>query len=398
MGFHPLHFNGVEVFDLAPATTCASPLMQHPWQVNNGIAREDIAVAIADAEARISQYLRFKLLPTFEIDERKAWPRPHGADMFATGVMNIRGQPSAIKTDWGYLLSGGIQGQSLVSASAPITYTDTDSDGYAETATVTVVTSVTDPDELTVFYPGESGDLAWEIRPIAASITSGVATIRFRREQAVNPGLLEGFGGRSAVGTDDTLFLTAVDVYRMYLDPQQQVQFLWENGGGATACGCSNGGCQICYLGTQFGCASVREYRSGMISAVPAEWDAATSQFVSASSAVGRAPDKVRLWYRAGWLDRTQRRPYVTMDPTWARAVSYMATSLLSRPMCSCQNVTAQVEYWQTDMALIKVSGGASENFQMDRAMLGNPLGTTRGAVAAWRLIRDKAVGEAVLY
>lgn len=394
MGMHPLHFNGVQVQDLAPATTCGSPIMQYAWQTANGVAREDIANAIADAEARIAQYTRFKLLPTFEADERHQWPG--GMPPIQSAWNRSWSNAPSIKLDYGNLIAGGVEGRTLSNANAPITYTDADADGYAETATVTVITSISDINEIALFYPNEDGDPAWEIRPINVSILNGVATIRFRREQCVNPGLLEGFGGRSVDGLDSAMFLTAADVYRVWHDPRQQIQFLWANpswGG----CGCATATCATCFLGAQFGCTVVDDYRTGMISASSSAWNSTTETYEPAALAYNRAPDRVRVWYRAGHRNQASKRPFVDMDSRWARAVAYLATSLLTRPMCQCENVTSAVSHWQDDLAKSVASQGAAENYNLDRDLLGNPFGTTRGGIYAWQVFRRESIGEAVL-
>lgn len=398
MGMHPLHFNGVQVDTIAPATTCGSPIMQYAWQATDAISREDIAIAIADAEARIAQYTRFKLLPTFEADERHPWPRGATPEAFGGWSYGARGQGAAVKTNYGHLVSGGIEGVLALALNAPVVYTDTDGDGFSETATIAVSlpTSVTDPNEIAVFYPGESADREWEIRPLVVSVSGGVATIRARREQFVNPGFLESYGVRSVDGLDPASFLATVDVYRMYHDPSQQVQFLWE-GPSAGMCGCSQGGCQTCFLSAQFGCTLVRDYRTGLISASPAVWNSATYGYEGAGLAIGRAPDRVRLWYRAGYRDATTRRPMVEMDPRWQRAVAYYAASMLARPMCQCENVSALVSHLQVDLSKSVASQGAGENYRTSNEMLDNPFGTTRGAVEAWKVFRREAIGEAVL-
>lgn len=395
LGVHPLHFNGVYVQDLAPASTCGQPLAQFAWQTANAVSREDIANAIADAEDRIAQYTRFKLAPTFVVDERRAWPRSVVPELYGSTLWNARQQNAAMKTEWAHVIAGGIQGQSLVSAGAGVVYTDTDTDSYAETATIAVNTTVVEPSELHVYYPGESGASEWEIRPIKVTIANGVATIRARREQFVNPGLIEGFSGRAIDGLDNASFLATVDVYRVFHDPSQQIQFLWENQ--PSMCGCNVLSCTTCYLSAQFGCMNVRDYRTGMVSASSATWNTTTQAFESSVLSMNRAPDKVRMWYRAGYRDQLQPRPMLDMKPAWARAVTYFATALLNRPMCSCPNLEAQMQYWQDDMSKIQLGQTSSENFQVDRAMLGNPFGMTRGAIHAWRTFQREAVGEAAL-
>lgn len=405
LGVHPLHFNGVEVQDLAPVTTCGQPLSQFAWQTANSISREDVATAVADAEDRIAQYTRFLLAPKFIVDERREWPHAHAPErtnmfVWPGGSQSMtatpwwrRGPGVSIKTDWGHIISGGIEGKTLLQASAPVVYTDTDSDTYKETATIAVTTDIVDPNEIRAYYPGESAAAEWEIRPIKVAFGAGVATITIRREQLVNAGLFEGFDGHSIDGLDDAKFLATVDVYRVFHDVSQQVQLLWESE--PLLCACFQPTCQSCFINTQAGCMTVRDYRTGLVSPQAADWNGAT--FDTAVFSVNRMPDKVRMWYRAGYRDQSARRPFLDMKPAWARAVVYFATALLNRPMCACQSLSAQMEYWQDDLAKIQINQSTTENYNIDRKSLDNPFGTTRGALYAWRVFRREQIGEAVL-
>jgi len=326
MGINPLHFNGV-VSDVSPVTVCGQPMMQFDWQAVDAVSRESLAWAIADAESRIAQYLGFKLLPTFELDERHAIGRPGAPEAFRARLIGPSGLAAAVRLDWGHVVAGGIERRDAIQTNASVVYTDDDSDGYLETATVTVSTTATDPNEIALVMPGESGDAAWEIRPIRVAISAGVCVITARREQLVIPSVSSGFatGARAVEGGDGAMFLPSIDVYRVWHDPSQQVQFLWEQpalGG----CGCGSSGCQTCYLNAQFGCSTVRDYRLGLIAGSPAAWNSDTSAYEFTNYSVPRAPDRARFWYRAGYRDQRARRPMVEMDPRWERAVAMLAT------------------------------------------------------------------------
>lgn len=398
MGMHPLHFNGIYVDGLASVVTCGQPLMQYSWQADNAVAREDIAQAIAEAEARIAQYTRFSLAPQFAVDERHSWPRAYMPEMYSSWLFNAAGRRAAFKLDWGHVIAGGVEARTPVAVGATVTYQDLDGDSFPETAVISVPTTVTDANEIALVYPGDAGDPAWEIRPIRVDLTStpGIATIFAKREQFVNPGLLESYSATRGIdGTVSQNFLTTVDVYRVWHDPSQQIQFLWDNSPGM--CGCAADTCRTCTLQAQFGCSVVTDYRTGLMTASGAAWNAATNQYETASLAIGRAPDRCRVWYRHGFRDQRLRRPFVEMRGAWARAVAYLAVANLARPLCDCQNVTAQVSYWQDDMARTVVTQAQSENFQLDRKVLNNPFGTSRGALYAWRVFQHETIGEAAL-
>jgi hypothetical protein len=388
MGAHPLHFNGVSVDGLAPVTTCDQPLMQYDWQTADGVSRESIAVAIADVEARISQWLGFKPLPTFEVDERHAFTRPKDPTLYRRTLVQADTLSVATQLDYGHLIAGGIERRDAIAQDSNVVFTDEDGDGYDETATVVVSVSTTDVNEIALVLPGEGGRAEYEVRPITVTITNGVATITCRREQLVLPALQERLDSIRAVdGLDDANFLNHVDVYRVWHDSSQQVQFLWENT--SSTCGCAQDSCATCFIGTQFGCSVVRDYRLGSITGSPATWDPTTSTYGYTPYFVGRAPDKARWWYRAGYRDQKRPRPLWDMDPRWERAIAVFAASMLERPFCGCKSVENITNYWREDIALLQ----QDHSFRTGQKLIDNPFGSTRGAIEAWRITRNEAIG-----
>lgn len=395
VGLHPLHFNQVELPDLAPATTCGQPMVQWAWQAAAAVGREELAEAIARAEDTIARELGYQLLPTWQADEQVRFTEPAIRELYKGAAIGVRGKADALKTLWGYVQSGGIEAKTLIDDAVVIVYSDADTDGYKETATISVPTTVTLLEEIAIYYPGKGGDSAWEVRPITVSITGGVATIVCRREQLVIPSVMESFQPRSVSGLDDTAFLTTVDVYRHWNDPSQQVSFLWEPI--ANSCGCYTDTCETCVLGTQTGCMYVKSTRQGLIGTSAAEWDATLGYFTNTSYWNYRAPDRARLWYRAGWKDNRNTLPNIQMDRDWALIVARLAVTYLDRVICSCQNVTSLFQRWTEDMAHNVATPASSSSFRIPQSILNNPIGTTRAALDAWRKIQRERLGEGVV-
>ena len=404
VGIHPLHFCQVVVDEvapnqdreLAPAQTCGFPMLQYAWQASDRVGREEVARAIADAEAQITQWLRYSPLPTWVADEHVEMPQPANPMLFNAGGRDIRGFWNNVQLSQGYAISGGREAWSLIQAARPVVYTDTDGDGYDETATITVTTTVTERDEISIHYPGKAstGDYTWEVRPTTVSVAGGVATIVCRREQLVNAALQTALVVDDVDGMDDTLFLSTVDVYRHYNDPSVQVQFLWQQ----AWCDCLAGqGCSRCQVASQNGCLSVRDTRRGLAMGQPGTWNAVTEEYDSSYWSDYRMPDRARVWYRAGWKDNTRVLPNIQMDPRWERAVAYLALSMLDRPLCSCESLKAYTAYWSDDLAATSSSpSGGTQTFRMSDRLLENPLGTTRAAIFVWRMIQENMIGEAV--
>lgn len=381
-GIHPCHFNQVTIADLAPATVCDMPVVKYSWQNADAVGREEIAQAIADAEAILELHAGFSPAPRWVADERVPGIRPLWPELFNGNARNVRGMATSLRTKLGYVISGGIEGKTLIQSADAIVYTDPNGDGYFETATIITPTTVLEPEEIAIYYPGKSGQDAYEIRPIQVTIAGSNATIVCRREQLVLESLQESFDARAVDGLDNANFLTTVDVYRHYNNPEQQVQFMWEG------CACNGEGCAACSHATQYGCLLARDYKLGIVVPHPATWDPTSNAFDTSCYSVSRAPEQARLWYYAGYRDMRSSTPNISMSSEWERAVTYLALSLLDRPLCACKPLEAFVSYWKEDLSYNQASTAVSTSFTLSRRRLDNPIGTTRGALNAWRLIQ----------
>ncbi|NIM48327.1 MAG: hypothetical protein GTO22_03560, partial [Gemmatimonadales bacterium] len=75
LGISPIHFNGMYI-DLGPSGDCGDTWYQNAWQQTDFVSREDVAVAIREAEMKIASELGYFMLPDWVIDERKKTVRP----------------------------------------------------------------------------------------------------------------------------------------------------------------------------------------------------------------------------------------------------------------------------------------------------------------------------------
>lgn len=378
-GIHPLHFNQVTLPGFIESQVCDSPLIQHPWQDADRASRDEIAEAIQDAERGIAEAIGFKLLPSWEIYDLKLYKRPAIPELIALSPHDIRGLYRGVRTKWKHVQYGGVKALTLIQANAPIVFTDHDLDTYFETATITVPTTVTNSEEIKIFYPGKAGESGYEIRPIIVTISGGIATITCKREQLVLEDLLESFTAEAIDGFVDANFLTTVDVYRVYNDPSTQAQIIWNSLGGC-------GVCAACTKTYQDACINVDDGEIGLVRVEPATWNATTLQFDPANLNACRAPDSVRMWYKAGWKYNNSD---IIMDPLWERAICRFAAAQLHRPLCGCESVTNYTEYWQEDMASRVASPSGMLSFRYRDTLFENPFGTKRGHIYAWRIAQQ---------
>lgn len=386
-GFHPLHFNQIT------RGSCGDPILQHGWQMDGSeeligrIGREDVAIAIQQAESMIESWLGHPLVPRWIEDEEGAFVSSYGYPALTLG--------------WHKYISGGIEQKVEIETGVEVEYSDTDGDGYPETATVVVSgTTILNPEEFAVFYPEMDGSEEWEIRHLrkvsVVELGGGLAdvTITLRREQLVLPDLITSLAADEVDGDDDDNFLTEVDVYRRYNDPQRQVQFLWPN----PQCGlCAGAGCTGCTYTTQWGCMRAINARDSLVALTPGTWNTEDLVFDSAGwSGYGR-PMRARLWYLAGHQDFRKARPLVDMADHYAMAVTMLALSLLPGPLCLC--TSRSFAKWSEDFARQESDvEGRTLSFKTSKRVIDSPLGTTAGAKAAYELLKNEKVGEAANY
>lgn len=375
MGLNPLHFNQVYVPGYE-TQVCGEPIYQYSWQNADRVGREEMAQAIGEAERAIEDQLYYKLLPTYEADERAT------IDPRAVRV------PTA-KLSQGYFISGGIRAVVAVEVGRPIAYSVADSLGYKHTGTISQAVTFTDKEEIAIYYPGHNGNDAWRIEPASVVISGGVATIVVPRERLVIESALDGYGDATAVdGTDDTQFLTTVDISRDYLDAAVQADLLHLNPYDLAYCP------DEAYVG-QTATLLPRDYMSSIVRVITRDWGYPTHDYTPQAFIGGHWPEIVRVWYRAGWQDKTQAYPTRVLDEQWARAVSYLAVTMLDRPLCGCNSLEKITQYYGVDLLL--ETDQERYNIKTNNMVVNNPIGTTRAAINAWRLVQQRAIGQGVI-
>lgn len=403
LGINPLSLQQVDVASsYSSESLCGQPTLQYAWQDNQRTGREDIARAISTAEAMIKSELGYAVLPEWVSQEVTLHDQDWRPEIYPWNAQAVRGMPRTQTLGEGYFIGGGQRAVAVISASAAITYSDEDGDGYDETATVgPVATTVTDANQIAVYYraadtpDGEAADDRWEIRPIRVSISGGAVTVTFRRELAVIASLMLPLEPQAVDGTVNANFLTHVSVYQRYTDPTTSVRFEWEPGGSWSSC--SSATCVSCSYTVQTGCLLSHDDRNSIVRVAAATYDAATATWSSAGWTACRAPDRITAWYRAGYRDQSRARPYYEMDRRLEEAVAYLSVSLLERPVCGCTNVAGIFEAYRSDLALSLSNESGGSSWQISSSDLDNPFGTRRGAVAAWKMIDRLSLGRAAV-
>ena len=401
VSYSPILFNQVVVMhnELQRDVSCSDPVLQYSWQPRGGgrPGREEIAQAIQQAEDMIYRVLKFSPSPRWFVDEVNL-QTAHRVGYWPNGTIGLRANNF-------YLIEPGVERYTYLE-SAAVLYADEDGDEYKETAGLVLNSThgITDLSEVSVFPPGIN-DPALEIRPLRVEINriDNKLLVFMPRHLLVRLELQERLDAAGVDGMDDTNFYPELDVYRHWNDPSESVEIEWPCGG----CGV----CTACRTSTVTGCMRINNAKNGLIQIQPALYRPDDSgeyfDYIGGSSPVGswdflgctwvQAPARVKLKYRAGYVDHRLRRKLVEMAPELERAVSFLALSYLDRDWLTCEQIRNLQAHWRFDLARQESNPSMSVSHRLDPDLLKCPFGTTRAALYAWRVIQPLMVGEAVL-
>ncbi|MHC4749526.1 MAG: hypothetical protein ACYTFW_06580 [Planctomycetota bacterium] len=416
LGLNPVTFNRATASSLTPVVfpvnnCCGGIWPKYTWQNTDQVSWQELVYAIQGAEADIARELNYWPYPTWISNEMHQYPRPYYRGAYGNGL-NVRGQMKSLRTKWGRFIQAGRRAVSLVETvtviGGGIVYSDEDSDGFAETATITATVTTTNACEIKVYFTNHNGEQDWEIRePRSKSISGGTFTAVFDSWLFIDPDLLEAYptsDGFSAIDISTTTnYVTTVDVYREYTDfTEVSAQFFWERDPVANTlvfCStCGGTGCETCTLVTQDGCIHVRDVKRGIVIPAPASYDATDGRWEGANWTDCREPDQVKIWYYAGELDERFLGDIscLPLSDYWAQAIAWLATARIAKPFCACGGSDSKREWLQQDFG--KASDAIS--FAISEKQLDNPWGTRRGAVMAWdrvtQMNQKRFVGAAI--
>lgn len=362
MGLNPVHFQGAYADTVFTRQgECSEIWPQYSWQGAYVAGRDDVAQVISDAEDDIARILGYYPAPKWTVEDEQRW---YGGYRWN----------ATLKTRWGKVISPGQRALSAIELDAAVVYTDENSDGFFETATIIVSTALLDPKEIKVFTAGKEGSLEWEIRtPRSITISGGTATIVFDSWLLIKPELWEeaptgyGYQGINITTTDN--FVTTVDVYREYTDTDAvSAQFFWFQYDQDTQ--------EVCGRETENSCFDIIDPHLGLIRPVykASTWECRTP-------AVG-----AKLWYLSGEQDQRYLQSQ-TLDPLsdyWAQTIAWLATARLELPPCVCGPAEQVFKKYQEDRARVDRKQGL---MMISLDVVNNPFGTRFGEIRAWERV-----------
>lgn len=294
------------------------------------VSRSEIAQALATAEDRLQQYLGYPVAPRF-VEETHP---------FSFGPIKLRNAKVRRLGNEELTFIGN----------ANVSYVDRDGDGLAETFTVSQATTVTDANDLAVYFVAADG--VGRVQPVNVSINSGIATITGAAWLLARPVLYDRPVPEYLDPTNPANYVTTLDVYQRTAG-ESVVSYTYHPG-------------ITTPTDPNYGTWTILDADNGLVYLAP---DACQPFAIFGCN---DHPTHVTIRYEAG------------DDPTrWYQAVVRFALAELARPICGCDRENQAIRAWQQDLA----QTNSDVTFQVSQDDLSNPFGTRAGAIYAWKAI-----------
>lgn len=299
--------------------------------------RDTLLRYLAEAQADIEGILGYPLCPTYFTAEEHPYRFP-------------------VHTKHVKVIAAGVRAESNVLASAAVDYS-------VEPARIgPVATSVTDEDEIKVFYPGSER----EIEAQRVVISGGTVTVWIPRCRLVAPDAFDTPQG--GLDYDDlSNFLNVVDVRRVYTNNATNAQLVYPHRDSVTPCAAC--GCATCGEATTDACLYVLNSNTGALNALQATYSSGSWSATECRACHTSRPGKVRVNYLAG---------LTTRDLKLESAVIRLAHTKMPYSPCGCDPLKSS---WERDNRIPEVLTREREN---------SPLGLQDGAWYAFQAALSK--------
>lgn len=406
ISYHPFHFYGLSNSNIAPVSSCNDLVVKYGWQASNAAGRSEITEAIQAAEDKLTQYLRYAPALHF-VDELLQFPQYHTTGVRYLNNAAVDGRWMTVLLKEGKIDSIGKETLTLIET-ITVTYSDSDGDGLNDTFTATTTATTTESriENIDVYFSSanrldnEGANDNWLIAPVQKTINAnGTVTIRGRSWLLVRPILYEGLSATPTNPIDPSVagnFVTTVDVYRHYVDPNgvaitdSQAVLYWETQPNFGAC-C--GGTSVTYTPggstdpasyyAAIARAGIRNAEIGEVNPAAASYDSTTGLWSAVTWGVCTPPDRVRVRYRAGEPLAANGEMQKKLQTVVARLA---CAELVTRPT-ACDIANRELYRWQFDLS--RAAGNNDEQYRISNEDLNNPFGTRAGQVQAWKYLKE---------
>lgn len=405
VGYNPLHFWGLSDPTYAPLTSaCNAVVREYGWQGDDAAGRDDIRRAIMTAEERLRELLGYATAQRY-VEKTFEWPQLWNSAYKRYGYAAADNTWATIELpNDAKVRSVGVEKMTSIAINHALGVAqDLDSDGLAETYQITVATTVTDASQIGVYfsaserYTNESASDRWRIKPSAIVISGGNAVIQIPIWQTVKPALYQGF---APAGLDTSVaanYATTVDVFQRTTEVDGdtldtvQAYLTWTTQPWPTCAGPSitNASDPAAYAVALARVALV-DPENGILGIGESVKNVATGIWSSVFNSNFRPPDLVTIRYCAG-----DSADLGQMKLKWRTVVTRLACAEMMRRVSTCDLANREIYQWQLDMS--RAGGREIEQFTISQDDLNNPLGTLKGQVYAWKMIKHERQLQGVL-
>lgn len=383
---HPYHFWQQASGAVPVTSTCNSITREYAWQNADAVGRSEIRAAIASAEKRLREYLRYRVGSDYVV-ETLAHP--------VYPAIASDGRWLTVRAPEGYVHALGVETWTHL-GDAAVTYSDQNGDGIVDWFEATAPTEVDDEHEVEAFFTladrmNNGLEERYRLAPLIVASGGGSTTVSGPSWLAVRPIQYEGVG-RSEIDPAATtalegMFAQDVAIYRHHVDAtgttydDAQATLIWEsNPAPGWAC-CNDAGSDPAGQAYAVARAQVRDSRLGLIAIGAGSYDATTGVWTAGSWGTCYPPDRIILRYKAGIEWETVH------GGAWEEIVARLAAAELNRPVCACDTANHELFRWQFDLA--RAAGANDEQYRIGESALNCPFGTRAGAVYAWNQVKN---------
>jgi hypothetical protein len=390
MGMHPWHSYQLANALIPVNSRCSGIVFEYAWQSADKAGRDEIRRSIIRAEELYYQYAHY--YPRVrQTTATVKWPTLGDQRLTRFSSSDFKGNFIGIQLPDGYIDALGVESK-LNPLTCAVVYTDADSDGVIDTATVTYAIGNIKAENLSiefkpadVLYPDSENKIPF--RKIVS--TSSTTTITLDAQVLIRPIIYTSVKALTLDPNDvppsaTSAYATQVIVSNVICDPNgttvdtAQAMFIWETAAypyWATPFPNDNTTKDPSALAYAIGRAGIRDARQGIVYVGEGVYDSTTGTWSGRTDFSNcRPPDRVQFRYRAGAND-------TGLDVVIAR----LAAAELARPVCACDSANKELGEWQID---ISRTGAINEVYAQPNDWT-NPLGSRRGHIYAWRTIQQ---------
>lgn len=352
---------------------CDYVFFEYPFQQSNHLSREDVRLAIENAERLFADIAGYWPAPKYIAGETGEYPRYF--DRRSTNHYRTpQGNWKSVQLNYGFVQSMGLEILTEQPQVIVIALSDTDGDGVDDKFSFTAtVPSGTLASQVAIFNTASDRNddplAEYEIKPISVSISGTTATITGGAWLLVKPDLQNRLDPSSLDALDTaTIYVDDLDVYTRTMDTDNQGALIYD-------VYCNENTDETCGYEERTVCFYNKNAELGLVSPRP-------DLCYNAWWGYSYDPSK----YRANYLSGLARLDTGKMSRKSSQIIAKLATALLPNRTCGCARADQRLAYYRdipTDAnGNLTVSQQTLEQVASVMGVMG------RGAIEAYMALR----------